>query len=89
MVQYQRVSSQELVDREKIIVNHLLRLQDKEEETRKEIEELKKDQDRLTMEKAQLWNARVFIKRVVSVSCQKVLEITVDMDAKERENHLE
>ena len=44
LVQLQRVSNQELEEKEQIIGNHLLRSQEKEDELRKDIEAFKKDQ---------------------------------------------
>ena len=74
---------------EQVISDHLLRLQEKESESRKEIEELRKEQDRLTMEKAQLWDCRVRLEHEFFISCQEVPEITADMDAEEKEKKLE
>ena len=51
LVQLQRVVSHELLDREHSIDDHLLRSHEKEEVERKDIEDLKKEKDRLTMEK--------------------------------------
>ena len=50
LVQLQRVSNQELANREQIIDNHLLMSQEKEVEARKEIEVLNKEKDRLDEE---------------------------------------
>ena len=42
---------------------------------------LKKEQDRLIVEKAQLWENKVCLEKVVSVACQQVPENTEEMDA--------
>ena len=58
LVRLQKLAAQELVDREQIIDNHLLKSREKKEATKKEIEELKKENDRLMVEKEQLWDDR-------------------------------
>ena len=68
LVQFQRVAIQELVDREQVIGDHLLRLKGKEVEARKDIEDLKKEKYRLMVEKVQLWVIRVCLEQAVSVA---------------------
>ena len=46
----------------------------------KEIEEFKKEQDRLVVEKVHLWDNRVRLEEVVSDACQHVFESTEELD---------
>ena len=52
-----------------------------------EITELKKKQDRLLVEKAQLWDHKVRLEDDVSDACQYVHESTTKLDSVEREKH--
>ena len=51
LVWLQKFTSQEMVDQEQIIDNHLLKSQEREVLAKKEIESLKKEQDVLIVEK--------------------------------------
>ena len=42
--------------------------------------ELKKEQDRLVIEKEHLWDSRIKLEMIVVDSCQYVLESTMKMD---------
>ena len=42
---------------------------------------MKKAQEKLIIEKAQLWEDKAQLEKVVSFACQEVLEIAKDMDA--------
>ena len=59
----------EIEEMKKSIGAHLLRSQEKEAVASKEIEEMKKLQDRLTLEKAKIWYDRERLEKVVSVAC--------------------
>ena len=59
LVRLQKLDAQELVDRENIIDNHLLKSQKNEAATKKVIEYLKKEKDMFTMEKVQVWDDKV------------------------------
>ena len=50
----------------------------------KEITELKKEQYRLVIEKAHLWDSRVKLEEEVTESYHHVLESTTEMDAVEK-----
>ena len=50
----------------------------------KEIEKLKKDQDRLVVEKAQIWDHRVQLENVISEVCQRVSKVVVNEDAESK-----
>ena len=50
LVHMQRVANQELVNREQVIDDHLVRSQEKEDDACREIEALKKEQERLIKE---------------------------------------
>ena len=47
----------------------------------KEIEELKKEQDRLVVKNAQLWDRGMQLENVIFDVCKWVLEATTDEDA--------
>ena len=57
-MQLQSLVSQDLVNREHIIGDHLLKLQENEVETQN-IEELNKEKDMLIVEKEKIWDGRV------------------------------
>ena len=54
----------------------------------KEIEELKKEQDRLVIEKAQHWDRRVQLENVISKVCQWVPEAVANEDAEAKVQQL-
>ena len=58
----------------------MLQSQEKEKVERKEIEELKKEQDRFTVEKTQLWDDRVPLEQEVSIVYQEVPKISSNRD---------
>ena len=84
LVRLHKLVVQNLVDWENIISDHLLKLQEKEVETKKEIEELNKENEMLSLENVQMWDDRVWLENAVSATCQEFLEITEDMDAEEK-----
>ena len=51
LVRMQILVSQEIVDQEQIVGNHIKKFQEKQATTKKDIEELKKEKNRLTVEK--------------------------------------
>ena len=69
LVWLQKLGSQEVINREKSISDHLYKSQDWEELTKQEIERLRKEQDILIVEKAQLWDDRPQLEKYVAFSC--------------------
>ena len=58
LVRLQRLAAQELVYMEKTIGDQLLKVDEWEDAAKQEIKNLKKEQERLVVEKEQLWDAR-------------------------------
>ena len=84
LVQLQKLVIQELVNREKIIGDHLLKSHEQEVLEKQEIERLKKAQDVLIMEKAQLLDDRLQLEKYVSFTCQEILDIIDEMVVEEK-----
>ena len=49
---------------------------------------LKKEQDRLIVEKVQLWENKVHLEKEFLISCQQVQENNEDMDMEEKKSEL-
>ena len=54
----------------------------------KEIEELKKEQARLVVEKEQFWDHKVQFENIISEVCQRVSKVVVDEDAESKVQQL-
>ena len=88
LVWTQKLEAQELVDQEQIVGNHLLKLQEQEEAAKKQIQNLKKEQDRLTMENQQSWDDRAWLEKVVFVAFYEFLVIAEDMDVETKAQNI-
>ena len=80
--------SQELIDQEHIIGDHLLNPQEREEETLTEIWDLKKSKNSIIVEKEKLWDSKDRLEKAYFNAYQEVPIIEEDLDASSKSQKL-